>query len=292
VTATVLSDAGDEKSLEYVFQISPRRSSAFFIQDVKTPLLEFIGMLPTITFLPQALTLFTGPPADRRGFLDSLTTQLRPAFAAERMEYERILKQRNALLKQVASGEAKESALEIWDEQLSGIGARIIGERKTLLAEINRQLPGNVQTLGEAWETVEIRYEPTAKGDDAAAMRSALMQCRSRDIILQSTTVGPHRDDWTCLADGRDISTFASRGQQRAALLGLLFVSAQLFGKARGEKPVILLDDVLSELDDAHQSALLTHLQDYQVLITATHPTEHVADLTAWEVGDGKISVL
>jgi DNA replication and repair protein RecF len=91
------------------------------------------------------------------------------------------------------------------------------------------------------------------------------------------------------MADGRDIATFASRGQQRAALLGLLFVSASLFGKARGEKPVILLDDVLSELDDAHQSALLTHLHDHQVIITATHPTEYMTELCAWEVGGGKV---
>lgn len=292
VTSSVLSDAGDEKTLEYVFQTSPRRQSAFFVQDAKTPLLEFIGFLPTITFLPQALTLFTGPPADRRSFLDSLTTQLRPAFAAERVEYERILKQRNALLKQIASGEAKESALELWDEQLSGIGSRIIGERKSLLQEINTQLPDHIRSLGEKWKTVSIDYQATTKGDDAAAMRASLEQYRSRDIILQSTTVGPHRDDWVCMADGRDISTFASRGQQRAALIGLLFVSARLFNAARGEKPVILLDDVLSELDDAHQSALLTHLQDHQVFITATHPTEHVAELTAWEVGGGNVSLL
>lgn len=289
IRAGVQSDAGEESSLEYVFQVSPKRSSAFFLRDIRTPLLSFIGVLPTITFLPQALTLFTGSPSDRRSFLDALLTQLRPAFVAERMEYERILKQRNALLKQVASGEIEEHALDVWDEQLSLVGSTIIGERQSLLQEINAGLPLHIGSLGEQWKDTKVTYTASSMGERPDDMRATLLRYRSRDIILQSTTIGPHRDDWTLLADGRDIGIFASRGQQRTALLALLFVSAGLFQRARGERPVILLDDVLSELDPAHQNALLTHLSGHQVFITATHPTEELADLTAWEVGGGKV---
>lgn len=289
IRAGVQSDAGEESTLEYVFQMSPKRSSAFFVRDIRTPLLGFLGVLPTITFLPQALTLFSGSPSDRRSFLDSLLTQLRPAFAGERMEYERILKQRNTLLKQITEGSATESALDVWDEQLSSIGSTIIRERQALLSEINAGLPEHIGSLGEQWTETSMKYSLSSIGDSASDMQATLLRYRSRDCILQSTTVGPHRDDWVFTADGHNIGVYASRGQQRTALLALLFVSAGLFQRARSERPVILLDDVLSELDPNHQSALLSHLSGHQVLITATHPTEELADLTAWEVGGGRV---
>lgn len=290
IRADVSSDHGEASSLEYVFQVSPKRSSAYFIRDIRTPLLSFIGALPTMTFLPQALTLFTGSPSDRRSFLDALLTQLRPAFAGERLEYERILKQRNALLKQIASGEAQESAIDVWDERLALIGSALIIERLNLLQKMNADLHQHIASLGEAWEEVSLQYALSSQGASPQDIQSALLHARPRDCIVQSTTVGPHRDDWLFLADSHDIGVFASRGQQRTALLAILFVGAGLFQEARGERPVILLDDVLSELDPAHQHALLMHLSGHQVFITATHPSEELIDLTAWEVGGGNVN--
>lgn len=286
VRADTEEDDGTRATLECVFQTSPRRASATFVNDVRTPLLSFIGKLPTIVFLPQDLDLFTGPPAGRRNFADLLLSQLRPTYAESRMEYERVLKQRSALLRRIAEGSAKESELDLWDERLLGAAEPILKHRSDLLSAISDALLSELQKLGETWQAGSIDIVPSAEGP----LADALKKYRSRDIILQSTTVGPHRDDWRVRTDGHDIAHTASRGQQRATLLALLFVSAELFQSVRNEKPVILLDDVLSELDLHHQSALLKHLQGHQVFITSTHTVDHADGITVWKVAAGSVT--
>lgn len=137
-----------------------------------------------------------------------------------------------------------------------------------------------------------MRYETKSSDkSDPDELLSQLKHYRHRDVILRSTSVGPHREDWHFIADGHDIAVFASRGQQRASLLALLFVSMSLFKEKRGEKPVILLDDVFSELDDNHQRHLLSSVQGYQVLLTSTHLPSQVPEYAkVWEVENGKIS--
>lgn len=286
VRADAVQDDGTRLTLECVFQTSPRRASAYFVNDVRTPLLSFIGKLPTIVFLPQDLDLFTGPPAGRRNFADSLLSQLRPAYAESRMEYERVLKQRNALLRRIAEGAAKESELDLWDERLVGAAEPIRRHRADLVSSVSKALPAEMKKLGEKWKSVVIDIVPSAEG----SLAEALKKYRSRDIILQSTSTGPHRDDWRVSADGRDIAHIVSRGQQRATLLALLFVSAELFQSIRKEKPVILLDDVLSELDQDHQEALLKHLEGHQVFITSTHPVDHAEGIVVWDVAVGLVT--
>ena len=285
IRADVTGDDQQPLSLECVFQTSPRRGSAYFINDVKTPLLSFIGVLPTIIFLPQDLDLFTGSPSGRRNFLDSLLSQLKPDYAALRLEYERVLKQRNALLKRISQGESKENELDVWDTELANAGSRIVSRRHDALMVINELLPAELERLAEARADVHVISASTASSDDpVTSLLAALQKYRSRDIIIQTTTTGPHRDDWRIEDGGRDIAVTASRGQQRSILLGLLFVNAGLFHTLRSERPIILLDDVLSELDQHHQQALLSHLQDHQVIITSTHPVSQTKDLSVWNV--------
>ncbi|MBP9850423.1 MAG: DNA replication/repair protein RecF [Candidatus Peribacteraceae bacterium] len=294
IRAEIVADDGEASSVESVFQTSPRRASAYFIKDIKAPLLSFIGVLPTIIFLPQDLDLFTGSPSGRRNFLDSLLSQLRPDYAAMRLEYERVLKQRNALLKRIAQGEAKESELDVWDTELATAGSGIVSRRSDALSTIGELLPAELERLAE--KRTGIRVVPAFTGsseqDPKTALLEVLQKYRSRDVILQTTTVGPHRDDWSIEDDSRDIAAIASRGQQRSILLALLFVNAALFKTVRRERPVILLDDVLSELDEDHQQALLTHLEDHQVIITSTHPVAQTDDLAVWTVRDGEVMPL
>ncbi len=289
IRADIVSDSGEEKSCEFIFQTSPKRSSAFYVNDVRVSLLEFIGLLPTVLFLPQSLTLFTGTPGERRAFLDTLITQLRPRFATERMEYERILKQRNALLKGIAQHQAHEDDLTLWDEQLSDIGSKIVVERRAVLEAMNADFLSCIHSLSEKYQTLTLDYLSTYEVVEQGDFQAALLRARSRDIALATTTIGPHRDDWRCFADTHDLAYFASRGQQRTALLALLFVAAGLFERARSERPVILLDDVLSELDAAHQKALLSHFKDHQVLMTGTHATDDFGSCTRWTVGGGVV---
>jgi len=286
VRAEIQPDDSIAQSIETVFQVSPRKASAFFVQDIRTPLLRFIGTLPTIAFLPQDLDLFTGPPAGRRSFLDALLSQLSLGFATSRLEYERILKQRNALLRRIGDSVSSPSDLDIWDQQLARSGTTVRAKRSELLSQIAGLLPAELSRLGE--EFLSLTVESTVGSADLA---SELLLARSKDILLQTTTKGPHRDDWRIEADGHAIGQFLSRGQQRTMLLALLFVSASLFSTVRKEKPVILLDDVLSELDEHHQHQLLHHLEGHQIFLTTTHAIPHMTGLRTWDVREGSVTL-
>lgn len=293
IRANVMGDDLESRSVECVFQISPRRASAYFVQDVRRPLLAFIGVVPTIIFLPQDLDLFTGPPSGRRNFIDSLLSQLKSDYATLRLEYERVLKQRNALLKRIAQGESNENELGLWDTELAAAGALIISRRNEAIATIGNFLPDELTRLAEMRKKIVVISAGTTTGDDPKnALLVSLLKYRSRDIILQTTTTGPHRDDWRIEDDGKDIAVVASRGQQRTILLALLFVNAAMFRTIRRERPIILLDDILSELDKHHQKALLQHLHDHQVIITATHPVAQTEDLNVWNVREGTVTPL
>lgn len=283
--AETVSDDSASSTVECVFQISPKKATAFSVQDVRTPLLGFIGTLASITFLPQDLDLFTGSPSNRRSYLDALLCQLMPDYAKIRLQYERVLKQRNALLKRIAAGEAPQSDLDLWDTELLLAGTAMRERRKMILDQLNDMLPEEMRVLGEVFDSCRVE-QITAAQDFAQALRAA----RAKDIVIQTTSVGPHRDDWRIFANGYEIGSYLSRGQQRTVFLALLFVSAALFGSIRKEKPVILLDDVLSELDAHHQLLLLKRLHDHQVFVTTTHPVDQLTGLRTWDVRDGTVT--
>ncbi len=297
VRADTIADDGTKRSVEFVWQRVPRRSSAMFVQDVRVPLLQFIGVLPTIVFLPQDLDLFTGSPSARRGFLDALLSQLKPDFAALRLEYERILKQRNAIIARVSEGEAGTEELDLWDDRLTQTAARLITLRNEAVDLFNRDIGKILSGLGEGeWSDATMIHDRKTTGTEVDGLeielKGLLRAARERDLLVRTTTVGPHRDDWHLQAENHNIATFASRGQQRAAFIGLLLASAGLFRDVRHERPVILLDDVLSELDETHQAALLDALEGHQVLITATHPVPLKKDRELWTVSNRSVKTL
>ncbi len=274
ITAKVVSDSGEEKELEVVSQVLPRRQKGCFLNGVRIPQTQLIGHLPVVIFLPQDLSLFTGPPAERRRALDQILSQVSPEYFAALMDYQRILKQRNALLKAIREGNADASQLDTWDSALSLPGSAITLLRLELAETFNLSLPSEIRALGETWENAAIVYKRsgTARTQEALAeeMTELFRQNRERDIILQSTLSGPHRDDWEIVVDGRSLQSFASRGQQRVVLLALLFLETSFLELRRNEKPVILLDDIFSELDLAHRERVTQAFRDHQVLLTAT----------------------
>lgn len=270
LSAVLTTDTGEDRTIEYVFQTSPRRSSACFVNDQRTPLVSFIGALPTIIFLPEHLDLFTGSPQGRRQFLDALLAQLFPDFAKARLEYDRILKQRNAELKRVARKESDRSALGIWNTELARAAMPILRRRREILGMLSAALPAWTKKFGESWTDPVMHYHSKV-GESERAYVSMLETILEKDLLLESTTIGPHRDDWDIRIDGRSISTFTSRGQQRTLLIALLAASADLFRTHRNETPILLLDDVYSELDSSHQEALTDSLEDVQIILTSTH---------------------
>lgn len=293
VRAEVISDGKEENILETVSERSPRTRRAFFLRDVRAPVKEFLGVLPTVIFLPQDLDLFTGSPAHRRRLLDRALQQVSPRYRLMLDTYQKTLKQRAALLRHIASGTGRREDLALWNAVLANEGARITLKRLELLEVLQCTLSEELHRLGEAWEQPSFHYERTGEARTEAAIEEEILQelsrIEERDILLQATSTGPHRDDWGIRVADRDLPSFASRGQQRTAVLALLFLLGSYLELQRGEQPVILLDDVFSELDVNHQEALLSAFGDHQVFITATHAPESLTEAAVWHVEQGNI---
>lgn len=292
VKAKVRSDAGDEQVIEVVSEVKPRRRKALFINDVKADASSYVGFLPTVTFLPQDLELFTGPPAERRRFLDQLLSQVSSEYMITLSHYQKILQQRNALLKRIAAGQEKEEALDLWENELAEKGSVITLARLELIGTLNLSFHQELANLEEDWN-VHLRYDrktqETTRDGLAAEMRELYKTTRTKDIATQSTHVGPHREDWMVERDGRSLPSFASRGQERVCVLALLFLEVSYLELKRGEKPVVLLDDAFSELDDAHQTALLKTLAGNQVIMTAVRVPENAQETGLYVVEKGVV---
>jgi DNA replication and repair protein RecF len=294
VRGGIMADDGKTGTLEAVSELAPRRRKAFFRNDAKASVSSIVGHLPTVIFLPQDLILFSGSPGDRRRFLDQLLCQVSPEYLADFSAYQKLLQQRNALLRRIADGEEAEDALVPWDRELARHGGALTRTRLELVETLNLSLVDELSSLGESWPDARIVYERKGTERDQSAMEAELVELlsrhRRRDLALLSTGVGPHREDWQLIADGRQLPSFASRGQERAAVLALLLLEVSYLELRRGERPVILLDDALSELDDAHQKALMGALKSYQVLLTSARmPPSLPSDLTAWTVENGTV---
>lgn len=291
--AEVRNDAGETHRLESVCELRPRKRKAFFINDVRMTVGDIVGFLPTVTFLPQDLLLFSGPPAERRRFLDQLLSQISPEYLGNLSQYVKIVQQRNALLKRIAAGNDVASSLDVWDMELASRGSAITLARLELMETLNLTFAEEMASLGEKWDDVKLIYErktaARTRDELAEEMRTLLRDGRERDIILQSTGVGPHREDWQVYRGERDLPSFASRGQERVAVLALLLLEVSYLELRRGEKPVILLDDAFSELDDDHQKALLEGFRGYQVIMTATRVPEGAGAASVFPVDPGKV---
>ncbi len=247
---------------------------------------------PTVAvFMPDRLALIKGPPAARRGHLDRLVAALWPARADCRQAYGRALAQRNALLSRIRAGHASSDSLEAWDQSLAESGARLIAGRSEacdLLAAPFSDLCAQLQLPGPA----ALRYRGRCEGSSAAEIVAELASRHDRDLEAGRTTHGPHLDEVVLSLEGHSLRRYGSQGQQRAALLALLFAERSLLQELRGSPPLMLLDDVMSELDPGRRELLVEHLgSGGQALITATHlgqlPDGERAEL---QVANGKAS--
>lgn len=296
VVADITSDAGEERTLELVAQVEPRVAKAGFLSGVKLPLSSLVGVLPTVVFLPQMTELFRGAPAERRRFLDAVLCQVSPEYFQALVQYQKVLKQRNALLKAIAAREVGVDQLPVWDAALAPLAARITLLRLELTEMFSMTLPQEVAALGERWSEVVVTYQRSTTARDLPALTSELLELltrhRDRDLAMQTTSVGPHREDWQVCVEGRSLPDFASRGQQRTVLLALLFLQTSYLTLRRGERPIILLDDLYSELDLAHCQRVTEAMSGHQVFLTATEVPESLRRerITLWNVAPGNVS--
>lgn len=231
---------------------------------------EILGHLYIIAFTPETLQLIKAGPEERRRFLDVAMAQCVRGYAEVLRSYQHILQQRNHLLRM-----RQTESLTIWNEQLSELGARIISERQNFSRELAAGARVLYESLTKSSEKLTVQYRTQCSGRSFAEIKQALESLLSRhlqtDAMRGYTTVGPHRDDLHVLIDDHHAAKFASQGQIRTAVLALQLSLIEYIETHNGESPVILLDDVLSELDGQRQEQVLKFLGAFQTIITATH---------------------
>lgn len=236
---------------------------------------EFNSGLNVVVFTPEDLDLVKDGPSKRRAFLDREISQIRPLYQHNLSRYNRILYQRNNILKTNKSYEDKKELLELFNVQLIDVGSHIIYERVLYIKDISKiakRIHSEI-TLGK--EILEIDYEPSFNlGDDIKEIKKnymkALEESLERDLRNMSTNKGPHRDDMKMSLNNKDLRTYGSQGQQRTAVLSIKLSEVELIKMERGHYPILLLDDVFSELDNDRRKYLVKSFKDLQTMITIT----------------------
>jgi DNA replication and repair protein RecF len=312
VIRTALVRDGREAMVE--IEINPGRANRARINQSPVPRArEVLGMVRTVMFAPEDLAMVKGDPAERRRFMDELLVQRAPRFAGVRSDYERVLKQRNALLKSAAAhrravaGSAL-ATLDVWDSHLAAAGAELLAARLRLVEALRPLVAGAYAALAPAGVAADIHYRssigegdplpvaseaPTPRAEDlAAALREALGRTRRAELERGVSLVGPHRDDLVLRLGELPARGYASHGESWSFALGLRLAAYDLL-RAGGDDPVLILDDVFAELDTGRRARLAELVAPAeQVLVTAAVPADVPGELSgaAFDVADGEVT--
>ncbi len=276
--------------------------------------LDVVGKLNVVLFLPENLALVDGAPGERRHYLDVTLCQIDPFYCQALSRYNRVVTQRNALLHQIREHHARPVELGYWDEQLAHLGTQVLARRLWAVGELNRHVEGLHPALTGGQERLSLGYMSTtaraadaeggsAPSGEAAAdvsrleetYRQAIQAVQREELARAMTTVGPHRDDVRLWVNEMDVTTYGSRGQQRTVALALKLAEVALMREQTGEMPILLLDDVISELDQRRSRYLLQTISAaQQVLITTTdlvgYAPEFLGSALLWQVALGAIA--
>ncbi len=236
---------------------------------------ELFGIVNVVFFSPEDLNLIKNGPAERRRFVDMELCQLNKLYVHSLVQYNRIVTQRNKLLKDLAFRPDYGETLDIWDMQLVQYGKEIILYRKEFVERLGMIIEPIHRNLSGDKESLRILYEPDVEAD---SFEETLRRSRSQDLKQRTTLTGPHRDDLSFMVNGIDIRRFGSQGQQRTAALSLKLAEIELVENIVHDYPILLLDDVLSELDNSRQNQLLAGINHIQTVITCTGLEDFVND--------------
>ena len=234
---------------------------------------ELLGIVNIVFFSPEDLNIIKNGPGERRRFLDSELCQLNKIYLSDLFQYNHILNQRNKLLKDIAQKESLKSTLDIWDEQLVRYGASVIRSRREFVREMNEVIQRIHSSITGEKEQIELIYEPNVEEEQFLEI---LLKNREKDFKFKNTSSGPHRDDMCVKINHIDIRKYGSQGQQRTAALSLKLSEIHLVERKIKDVPILLLDDVLSELDVNRQNYLLESIKNIQTMITCTGLDEFV----------------
>ncbi len=228
---------------------------------------ELFGIVNVVFFSPEDLNIIKNGPDQRRRFMDLELCQLNKLYVRALVQYNRVLLQRNKLLKELNFHPEYEETLDIWDMQLIQYGRELIRCREEFVGKLNDMVQKTHSQISGGRENLVLSYEPNVT---AERFEEKLCFCRETDVKMRTTTTGPHRDDISFLVDNIDIRRFGSQGQQRTAALSLKLSEIELVKELVRDYPVLLLDDVLSELDGGRQEQLLAGIKEIQTMITCT----------------------
>jgi DNA replication and repair protein RecF len=258
-----------------LYKASEKRKQVQINGKQATRIGELIGNFHGILFSPEDLLLVRGGPGERRKFLDMELSQLRPLVFLSLQRYARILGQRNSLLRGAQMKQSSLATLDDWDLQLADAGAVLVAHRRAFVEALAPRAQRNYMSIAGEREPLIVQYQSQIDGDgDQSALAdqflARLHKAREDDIRRALTSVGPHRDDMRLLFGTREARIYGSQGQQRSAVLALKLAELEAVREERGENPVLLLDDVMSELDPYRRRQLVERITEVQTIITCT----------------------
>lgn len=234
---------------------------------------QLIGLLNVVFFSPEDLAIIKNGPAQRRRFVDMELCQLDGIYLQHLNNYNKVINNRNKLLKDLYYNPGLRDTLFVWDSQLVSYGCKMIERRADFISQLNEMVCGIHARLSGGKEELKVVYEPDVSSED---FEKKLEEAREKDIRLKQTSIGPHRDDFSFMVGDADLRKYGSQGQQRTAALSLKLAEIELVRKVTGDTPLLLLDDVLSELDSSRQNYLLNNIGALQTIITCTGLEEFV----------------
>lgn len=289
---TYLEKEGIESRVDMHLRKSKSKGIAIDGQKIKKAA-DLLGLLNVVFFSPEDLSIIKNGPGERRRFADMELCQLDNFYLYNLNNYNKIINQRNKLLKDMYFNPGLRETLNIWDSQLVSYGSKII-ERRELFASQLCDIIGEIHNkLSGGKEKLVVKYDPDVTIDDFEKKMKANQE---RDISSKITSTGPHRDDFSFIVNGIDIRKYGSQGQQRTAALSLKLSEIELVKKITKDTPVLLLDDVLSELDSNRQNYLLNSIGDIQTIITCTGLDEFINNRfeinRIFKVTNGSVSVI
>ncbi|RJO62255.1 DNA replication/repair protein RecF [candidate division WS5 bacterium] len=270
---------GNPQKVEYIYEknVGQKGRKTVKINGVKKPASALLGGFSSVFFTPDEIDMFFAFPSLRRRHINILLSKIESEYARELIKYNRVLEQRNAQLKAILKGLGKEEGLELWDGRLAEHGAEIIKSRESLIEKINKTLGENYTKIADGGKEAVLKYEPSinirsnqAKDEIWAAYLERLLEGRKRDIKTGVTNEGPHRDDIKLFLADKDITVFGSRGEHRSAIVALKLSEVDILNELTGEPPVLLMDDVFSELDEKRREKLVKAFEGQQTIVTTT----------------------
>jgi len=268
--------------------ITNKRSAV--LNGVKLPsCVSLIGKFSAVVFSPAFLSVVENGPSERRRFIDTALCQIKPSYAGVISEYSKLLKQRNSLLKDVMFESSILDILDVIDEKMADAGDIIVQERKSYLLKCAPVAEQIFNGLSSGREKIDFVYKSST--DSFKDFGEALKENRKNDIFNKVTLTGPHRDDIEIILNGTSVKSFGSQGQKRSCAVALKLTEAQILKDETGEQPVIILDDVMSELDSGRQDFILNHIKNRQVFITCCNPSPVYGSAGGkkFEIKNGKI---